>query len=155
MLFSISAAGMLVNSLLAIYTVAGLFIGVIFWLAGFHNYKNARNSKLNKRINKDSLSILGILLIIFIFLLILFGNISIAKKLSFSSPLTSQSLFGLGRFLLILGLLEGILLFISTKWLFPMLIGPLDFNKKPTWFVLSGSFLSVISGVAAMIIHSN
>lgn len=153
MLFSISVAGMLVNSLLAIYTTAGLFIGIIFWLVGFHNYKN--DSKLNKRINKDSLSILGTLLIIFIFLLILFGNISIAKQLSFSSPLTSQSLFGLGRFLLILGLLEGILFFISTKWLFPMLIGPLDFTKKPTLFVLSGSFLSVISGVAAMIIHSN
>ncbi|GIO01620.1 hypothetical protein J5TS2_22880 [Brevibacillus halotolerans] len=153
MLFSISVAGMLVNSLLAIYTTAGLFIGVIFWLVGFHNYKN--DSKLNKRINKDSLSILGTLLIIFIFLLILFGNISIAKQLSFSNPLASQSLFGLGRFLLILGLLEGILFFISTKWLFPMLIGPLDFTKKPTLFVLSGSFLSVISGVAAMIIHSN
>lgn len=122
MLFSITVAGMLINSLIAIYTAAGFIIGVLFWLVGFHNYKNTRISKLNKPINKESLSIFGTLLIIFIFLLILFENISIAKQISFSSQLTPQSLFYLDRFLLILGLLEGILFFISIKWLLPILL---------------------------------
>ncbi|WP_192714930.1 hypothetical protein [Paenibacillus sp. OAE614] len=89
-------------------------------------------------------SALGIVLVIF---LISFESLRMTGQLAFSSGMAPETARLFGMRLVVLGVVQAAWLFISLKWLLPLVFDPIDLSPKRKTVVVSTTVLNLLPGL--------
>ncbi|PQP89905.1 hypothetical protein [Paenibacillus sp. AR247] len=146
MLWILELLSMAANLVMACFTGSALIMGVVFFLIGFQGARLSTLAK-GKQTRTDVFKICSTLGIVFVIFLISFESLRMTGKLTFSSGMTPETARRLGMRLVVLGLVQAAWLFISLKWLLPLVFDPIDLSPKRKMVVVSSTVLNLLPGL--------
>lgn len=146
MLWILELLSMAANLMLACFTGSALIIGTVFFLIGFQGARLSTLAK-GKQTRTDVLKICSTLGIVFVIFLISFESFRMTGQLAFSSGMAPETARRLGMRLVVLGVIQAAWLFISLKWLLPLVFDPIDLSPKRKMVVVSATVLNLLPGL--------
>lgn len=137
-------AGIILQILCAAASGTGLVVGFIFFLIGFGGMKRENQTLIKLWLSKDTMMIMGTMLVVLIFFLIAYWNVRLMGDAMFPGLLGSAVRDISGKQLLIAGIASACWTLLMLYWLLPIVFNFKGLGLKPQLIALSASAFSIV-----------